>query len=130
MADTQGGPTTPVELVESRYARYPDAVAIGRRRLGRPLTFAEKVLIAHADDPEAVCFFKNVTDLRRNAHCFRESEAAFAGERLRECFAFDKLHHDEVSPVRQISGVEDHRGVRMAQLGHRSRFAQKSIFIL
>ena len=34
------------------YARYPEAVASARRRLGRPLTFAEKVLFAHADDVE------------------------------------------------------------------------------
>ena len=79
------------------------------------------------NDPEAVRFFENVADLRRDGDCFREREATFAGERLREGLAFDKLHHDEVSPVRQISGVEDHRGVRMAQLGHRSRFAQESI---
>ena len=30
------------------------ASPIARRRLGRPLTFAEKVLFAHADDPETV----------------------------------------------------------------------------
>jgi aconitate hydratase len=48
------GPTTPVELVEAVYARFPERVAIGRRRLGRPLTFAEKILFAHADDPETV----------------------------------------------------------------------------
>ena len=54
MAASQVGPTTPVELVESLYRRYPDRVEAGRRRLGRPLTFAEKVLLAHADDVEAV----------------------------------------------------------------------------
>ena len=48
------GPTTPIELVEEVYARYPRALADGRRRLGRPLTFAEKVLFAHADDPATV----------------------------------------------------------------------------
>ncbi len=53
MADNSG-PTTPSQLVEGVYARYPERVAIGRRRLGRPLTFAEKVLFAHADDPERI----------------------------------------------------------------------------
>ncbi len=48
------GPTTPIELVEEVYAKYPRALADGRRRLGRPLTFAEKVLFAHADDPATV----------------------------------------------------------------------------
>jgi aconitate hydratase len=48
------GPNTPVELVRAAYERYPERTDIARRRLGRSLTFAEKVLIAHADDPETV----------------------------------------------------------------------------
>ena len=32
MAASQVGPTTPVELVESLYRRYPDRVDAGRRR--------------------------------------------------------------------------------------------------
>ena len=48
------GPTTPIELVEAVYAKFPRALGDGRRRLGRPLTFAEKVLFAHADDPATV----------------------------------------------------------------------------
>ncbi len=48
------GPTTPTELVEAVYARFPKALGDARRRLGRPLTFAEKVLFAHADDPATV----------------------------------------------------------------------------
>ncbi len=43
--------TTPIELVEQVYASLPDRVAIGRRRLGRPLTLTEKILINHLDDP-------------------------------------------------------------------------------
>src|SRR5438034_6430732 len=53
MAETTG-PTTPVALVEEVYGRYPERLADARRRLGRPLTFAEKVLFAHADDPGTV----------------------------------------------------------------------------
>src|SRR6185436_1744864 len=34
--------------------RYPRALGDARRRLGRPLTFAEKILFAHADDPGTV----------------------------------------------------------------------------
>ena len=45
-------PTTPVELVEGVYATLEERVAIGRRRLGRPLTLAEKILINHLRDPE------------------------------------------------------------------------------
>ena len=35
------------------YGRLAERVAIGRERLGRPLTFAEKVLINHLRDPES-----------------------------------------------------------------------------
>jgi aconitate hydratase len=45
-------PTTPVELVRGVYATLEERVAIGRRRLGRPLTLAEKILINHLGDPE------------------------------------------------------------------------------
>src|SRR5262245_39575050 len=48
------GPNTPLALVEEAYARFPDRVATARRRLGRPVTLAEKVLFAHADDAEAI----------------------------------------------------------------------------
>ena len=48
------GPTTPVALVEEVYGRYPERVTVGRRRLGRPLTYAEKVLFAHAEDPHTI----------------------------------------------------------------------------
>ena len=54
MAESQVGPTTPVELVESRYRQFPDRVEVARRRLGRPLTFTDKILITHADEPETV----------------------------------------------------------------------------
>jgi hypothetical protein len=36
---------TPIELINGVYGRLAENVAIGRERLGRPLTFAEKVLI-------------------------------------------------------------------------------------
>ncbi|MDP9405578.1 MAG: aconitate hydratase [Actinomycetota bacterium] len=44
--------TTPVALVERVYAGFAERVATGRRRLGRPLTLAEKILFAHLRDPE------------------------------------------------------------------------------
>lgn len=46
-------PTTPVPLVEAVYARLPGRVATGRRRLGRPLALAEKILFNHLAHPEA-----------------------------------------------------------------------------
>jgi aconitate hydratase len=44
--------STPIELVEQVYRSLPERVAVGRRRLGRGLTLAEKVLVNHLDDPE------------------------------------------------------------------------------
>jgi aconitate hydratase len=44
--------STPIELVHSVYGRLPDRAALGRRRLGRPLTLAEKILVNHLRDPE------------------------------------------------------------------------------
>ncbi len=39
------------EFVASVYARMEERLAVVRRRLGRPLTLAEKVLLSHLDDP-------------------------------------------------------------------------------
>src|SRR5580692_4369595 len=44
--------STPPALVQSVYGRWPQAVATGRQRLGRPLTFAEKVLLSHLREPD------------------------------------------------------------------------------
>ena len=37
---------TPIELVQGVYSTLPANAALGRKRLGRPLTLAEKILIA------------------------------------------------------------------------------------
>ena len=42
---------TPIELVTKVYATLPDRVAVGRSRLGRPLTLTEKILLNHLVDP-------------------------------------------------------------------------------
>src|SRR5438270_7364409 len=44
--------STPIELVDEVYGRLPQRVEISRRRLGRPLTLAEKILVGHLADPE------------------------------------------------------------------------------
>ena len=43
--------TTP-ELVKNAYERIEANLAIVRERLGRPLTYAEKILLGHLDDPK------------------------------------------------------------------------------
>ena len=45
--------STPIELVEGVYATLPERAAIGRERLGRPLTLTEKILVNHLVDPQA-----------------------------------------------------------------------------
>jgi aconitate hydratase len=49
MAQVTAG--TPTELVERVYATLPERAALGRTRLGRPLTLTEKILINHLVDP-------------------------------------------------------------------------------
>jgi aconitate hydratase len=80
MADTQVGPTTPIELVESLYRRYPAAVQTTQRRLGRPLTFAEKVLSAHAQDAETVGLERGVdySDYRPDRVAMQDATAQMA----------------------------------------------------
>ena len=48
MAATAG---TPIELVQGVYAKLAANSALGRQRLGRPLTLTEKILINHLVDP-------------------------------------------------------------------------------
>ena len=42
---------TPIELVNNVYDKLAANVAIGRDRLGRPLTLTEKILINHLSMP-------------------------------------------------------------------------------
>src|SRR5437868_2102359 len=74
------GPTTPLDLVETAYARYPRALADARRRLGRPLTFAEKILFAHADDPGTIGLERGVdyADYRPDRVAMQDATAQMA----------------------------------------------------
>src|SRR5687767_5706393 len=47
---TQVSATTPIELVNEVYGRLPQRTALGRERLGRGLTLAEKILVNHLRD--------------------------------------------------------------------------------
>ncbi|MCB0972969.1 MAG: aconitate hydratase [Actinobacteria bacterium] len=47
-------PSTPVELVAETYGRLRRCTPIARERLGRPVTLTEKILFAHADDPNTI----------------------------------------------------------------------------
>ena len=53
--------TTPVELIEQAYAKLTANVAIGRARLGRSMTMAEKILFGHMHHPETDGFERGRT---------------------------------------------------------------------
>ncbi|MET0921408.1 MAG: aconitate hydratase [Acidimicrobiia bacterium] len=74
------GPTTPVELVEAAYAKYPNALSDARRRLGRPLTFAEKVTFAHADDSATIGLERGIdyADYRPDRVAMQDATAQMA----------------------------------------------------
>src|SRR4051795_2610349 len=77
---TTVGPTTPIELIEAAYAKFPRATGDARRRLGRPLTFAEKILFAHADDPGTVGLERGVdyADYRPDRVAMQDATAQMA----------------------------------------------------
>jgi aconitate hydratase len=74
------GPTTPIELVEAVYGRLPERAEIARRRVGRPLTFAEKVLFSHADDVETIGLDRGVdyVDYRPDRVAMQDATAQMA----------------------------------------------------
>jgi aconitate hydratase len=78
--DDATAPTTPVALVEEVYGRYPERLAVGRRRLGRPLTYAEKVLLAHAEEPHEIGLERGVdyADYRPDRVAMQDATAQMA----------------------------------------------------
>jgi aconitate hydratase len=74
------GPTTPESVVEAVYEKFPERVAIIRERLGRPMTFAEKILAAHADDPKTVGLVRGVdyADYRPDRVALQDATAQMA----------------------------------------------------
>jgi aconitate hydratase len=71
---------TPIELIEGVYSTLADRVATGRRRLGRSLTLAEKILINHLDDPETQELerAKSYADLRPDRVAMQDATAQMA----------------------------------------------------
>ena len=71
--------STPIDLVRDAYARFDARIDVARTRLGRPLTLAEKILIAHLDDPSAD-FERGVTynDLRPDRVAMQDATAQMA----------------------------------------------------
>src|SRR5680860_584345 len=79
MAETIG-PTTPLDIVEAVYSTLAERLEVARRRLGRPLTFAEKVLFNHADDPARIGLERGVdyADYRPDRVAMQDATAQMA----------------------------------------------------
>ena len=80
MAEPQLAPPRPSSSSRRSTRATPSASQIARRRLGRPLTFAEKVLFAHADDPETVGIERGVdyADYRPDRVAMQDATAQMA----------------------------------------------------
>ena len=77
MAVTAG---TPIELVQGVYAKLPERAAIGRSRLGRPLTLTEKILVNHLLDPQTQEMERGVSyaDFRPDRVAMQDATAQMA----------------------------------------------------
>ncbi len=53
--------STPIELIRNTYKRITSGVDFGRRRLQRPLTGAEKILLGHLADPDAASLERSLS---------------------------------------------------------------------
>ena len=71
---------TPIELIKRVYATLDDRVSLGRERLGRPLTLAEKILVNHLDDPTGAGLERGVSyaDLRPDRVAMQDATAQMA----------------------------------------------------
>ncbi len=71
--------STPIELINTVYGRLGERVATGRSQLGRPLTFAEKVLVNHLRDADqAPERGKSYTDLDPDRVAMQDATAQMA----------------------------------------------------
>ena len=72
--------STPIELVESVYASLPERAELGRKRLGRPLTLTEKILVNHLVDPDGQQMERGVSyaDFRPDRVAMQDATAQMA----------------------------------------------------
>ena len=72
--------STPIELIRGVYASLDERFEIGRRRIDRPLTLAEKILVNHLDDPEGAALERGVSyvDLRPDRVAMQDATAQMA----------------------------------------------------
>ncbi len=68
------------DMIQALYARYPDVVAAATSLLGRPLTFAEKILYAHLWETPAVPLkrLKDYADFKPDRVAMQDATAQMA----------------------------------------------------
>ncbi|MDX1510478.1 MAG: aconitate hydratase [Nitriliruptorales bacterium] len=71
---------TPTALVADVYDKLADRINLARERHGRPLTFSEKILFAHLDDPDGAGLERGVdyTDYRPDRVAMQDATAQMA----------------------------------------------------
>ena len=71
---------TPIRLISRVYGTLDERVALWRKRLARPLTLAEKILVNHLDDPTRSVMERGVsyTDLRPDRVAMQDATAQMA----------------------------------------------------
>src|SRR6266536_2815036 len=72
-------------------------------------------------------FLEHITNLDGDLYSSLSRKTALAGKCLRKRWPLDKLHNDEVTAIRQVPGVENHRCMRMPQPGHGPRLTQETL---
>ena len=72
--------STPIELIQGVYTTLNERLDVGRRRMERPLTLAEKILINHLDNPEDTALERGVSyvDLRPDRVAMQDATAQMA----------------------------------------------------
>ena len=72
--------STPIELIQGVYATLDERLEVGRRRMGGPLTLAEKILVNHLDHPEDAALERGVSyvDLRPDRVAMQDATAQMA----------------------------------------------------
>ncbi len=80
MPDRHPAAGTPTDLVRAVYERFASRADLARERHGHPLTFAEKVLFAHLDEPETGGLERGVdyTDYRPDRVAMQDATAQMA----------------------------------------------------
>ena len=72
--------STPLSLIEGAYRRFEERIPLARERYARPLTYAEKVLFSHLDDPQHGGLERGVdyTDYRPDRVAMQDATAQMA----------------------------------------------------